>query len=88
MTAVQVLQNSIEDGSNGLGANTFQVQKEQYWQVVPSGLKSLKWKDIRYPQGLIVKEKMALAQSVALNHGKADRLFNSDLVKTNPTVSR
>ena len=27
MTAVQVLQNSIEDGLSGLGANTFQVQK-------------------------------------------------------------
>jgi len=26
MTAVQVLQNSIEDGLSGLGTNTFQIQ--------------------------------------------------------------
>ena len=28
MTAVQVLQNSIEDGLSGLGSNTFQIQKQ------------------------------------------------------------
>ena len=86
MTAVQVLQNSIEDGLSGLGANTFQVQKEPVMAGRAKWLKSLKWKDIRYPQGLIVKEKMSLAQSVALESWKGGQTIQFGSLKTNPSV--
>jgi putative ABC transport system permease protein len=86
MTAVQVLQNSIEDGLSGLGANTFQVQKEPVMVGRAKWLKSLKWKDIRYPQGLIVKEKMSLAQSVSLESWKGGQTIQFGSLKTNPSV--
>jgi putative ABC transport system permease protein len=86
MTAVQVLQNSIEDGLSGLGANTFQVQKEPVMVGRAKWLKSLKWKDIRYPQGLIVKEKMSLAQSVALESWQGGQTIQFGSLKTNPSV--
>jgi putative ABC transport system permease protein len=86
MTAVQVLQNSIEDGLSGLGANTFQVQKEPVMVGHAKWLKSLKWKDIRYPQGLIVKEKMSLAQSVALESWQGGQTIQFGSLKTNPSV--
>jgi putative ABC transport system permease protein len=87
MTAVQVLQNSIEDGLSGLGANTFQIQKEPVMAGRAKWLKSLKWKDIRYPQGLIVKEKITLAQSVALESWKGGQTIQFGSLKTNPSVS-
>jgi len=86
MTAVQVLQNSIEDGLSGLGANTFQIQKEPVMVGRAKWLKSLKWKDIRYPQGLIVKEKMSLAQSVALESWQGGETIQFGSLKTNPSV--
>jgi putative ABC transport system permease protein len=87
MTAVQVLQNSIEDGLSGLGANTFQVQKEPVMASRAKWLKTLKWKDIRYPQGLIVKEKMSLAQYVALESWKFGQTIQFGSLKTNPSVA-
>lgn len=87
MTAVQVLQNSIEAGLSGLGANTFQIQKEPMLVGHAKWLKSLKWKDIRYPQGMIVKEKMTLAQSVALESWKFGQTIQFGSLKTNPNVS-
>jgi putative ABC transport system permease protein len=87
MTAVQVLQNSIEAGLSGLGANTFQVQKQPIMAGHAKWLKSLKWKDIRYPQGLIVKERMTLAQSVALESWKFGQTIQFGSLKTNPSVA-
>jgi putative ABC transport system permease protein len=86
MTAVQVLQNSIEAGLSGLGANTFQVQKEPVMAGRAKWLKSLKWKDIRYAQGLVVKEKMSLAQAVALESWKGGQTIQFGSLKTNPSV--
>ena len=86
MTAVQVLQNSIEDGLSGLGANTFQVQKQPVMANRAQWLKSLKWKDIRYQQGLIVKEKITLAQSVALESSQSGQTIQFGSLKTNPSV--
>jgi putative ABC transport system permease protein len=87
MTAVQVLQNSIEAGLSGLGANTFQVQKQPIMAGHAKWLKSLKWKDIRYQQGLIVKERMTLAQSVALESWKFGQTIQFGSLKTNPSVA-
>ena len=87
MTAVQVLQNSIEAGLSGLGVNTFQVQKQPVMAGHAQWLKAMKRKDIRYQQGLIVKERMTLAQSVALECWKGGQTIQFGSLKTNPSVA-
>ncbi|RPI02190.1 MAG: FtsX-like permease family protein [Ignavibacteriae bacterium] len=87
MTAVQVLQNSIEDGLSGLGANTFQVQKQPVMANHAEWHKAMKRKDIRYAQGMIVKEKMTLALSVALESWKGGQTIQFGSLKTNPSVA-
>jgi len=86
MTAVQVLQNSIESGLSNLGSNTFQVQKELVIANRSQWLKAMKRKDLRYPQGLVVREKMTLAQSVALESWKGGQVIQFGSLKTNPSV--
>ena len=87
MTAVQVLQNSIEDGLSGLGANTFQVQKQPVMASHAEWHKAMKRKDIRYVQGVLVKEKMTYAESVALESWKGGQTIQFGSLKTNPSVS-
>jgi putative ABC transport system permease protein len=48
--------------------------------------KAMKRKDIRYQQGLVVKEKMTLAQSVALESWKGGQTIQFGSLKTNPSV--
>jgi putative ABC transport system permease protein len=86
MTAVQVLQNSIEDGLSGLGSQTFQVQKQPVMANHSQWLKAMKRKDIRYDQGLLVKEKMTLAQAVALESWKGGQVVQYGSMRTNPNV--
>jgi putative ABC transport system permease protein len=86
MTAVQVMQNSIESGLSNLGSNTFQIQKQPVMANHAQWLKAMKRKDIRYLQGLIVKEKMTLAQSVALESWKGGQTIQFGSLKTNPSV--
>ena len=87
MTAIQVLQNSIEVGLSGLGTNTFQVQKQPVMANHSQWLKAMKRKDIRYQQGLIVKEKMTLAQYVALESWQSGLTIQYGSLKTNPSVA-
>jgi putative ABC transport system permease protein len=86
MTAVQVLQNSIEEGLSNLGSHTFQVQKQPVMANHAQWLKAMKRKDIRYEQGLIVKEKMHLAEAVALESWKGGQVVQYGSMKTNPNV--
>ena len=87
MTAIQVLQNSIEVGLSGLGTNTFQIQKQPVMANHSQWLKAMKRKDIRYQQGLIVKEKMTLAQYVALESWQNGLTIQCGSLKTNPSVA-
>jgi putative ABC transport system permease protein len=68
MTAVNVLQNSIESGLSNLGTHTFQIQKQPVIANRTQWMKSLKWKDITYEQAKAVKEQITLAQYVVLEH--------------------
>ena len=86
MTALQVLQNSIENGLSNLGSHTFQIQKQPVMANHSQWLKAMKRKDIRYDQGLIVKEKMTLAQYVALESWKGSQIIQYGSLKTNPSV--
>jgi putative ABC transport system permease protein len=47
----------------------------------------MKRKDIRYDQGLIIKEKMTLSQYVALESWKGAQTIQYGSLKTNPSVS-
>jgi putative ABC transport system permease protein len=86
MTAVQVLQNSIEDGLSGLGANTFQIQKTPAIASHSEWRKAMKRKDIRYEQGKVLQEKMTLAQAVAMEAWKGGQVVQCGSLKTNPNV--
>jgi putative ABC transport system permease protein len=86
MTAVQVLQNSIESGLSNLGSNTFQIQKEPVMANRQQWMKAQKRKDIKYDQGMALKEKMTLAQSVALEAWKSALTVQNGSLKTNPSV--
>ena len=87
MTAVQVLQNSIEDGLSGLGSQTFQIQKQPMIASHAERHKAMKRKDIRYDQGRIMKERMTLAQYVALESWKGGQTIQYGSLKTNPSVN-
>jgi putative ABC transport system permease protein len=89
MTAVQVLQSSIETGLSGLGANTFQIQKfpalfvggHDQWD------KFRRRKDIRLAQGEFVKDHVTQAKYVAIeagNWGYTIQTLSGE--KTNPNV--
>jgi putative ABC transport system permease protein len=86
MTAVQVLQNSIETGLSGLGSNTFQIQKQPAIATRTQWLKSLKWKDITYEQAITVKERITLAQCVGIGAYKSPETVQFGALKTNPNV--
>jgi putative ABC transport system permease protein len=86
MTAVQVLQNSIETGLSGLGTNTFQIQKQPAIATRTQWIKSLKWKDITYEQAKIVKERLTLAQEVGIGVFQSSETVQCGTLKTNPNV--
>ena len=87
MTAVQVLQNSIESGLSELGANTFQIQKEPVMANRSQWLKAMKRKEIYYDEGVLVKEKMTLAQYVGIESWKGAQVVQCGSLRTNPSVS-
>ena len=86
MTAVQVLQNSIETGLSGLGTNTFQIQKQPAIATRTQWLKSLKWKDITYEQAKTVKERITLAQYIGIGVFQSSETVQFGALKTNPDV--
>ena len=86
MTAIQVMQNSIESGMSNLGSNTFQIQKQLMIANHAQWLKSLKWKDITYEQAKVVKERLTLAQYVAIGMLERDETVQFGSLKTNPNV--
>jgi putative ABC transport system permease protein len=86
MTAVEVLQNSIESGMSNLGSNTFQIQKMPVMAGHDAWHKAMKRKDIRYDQGLFMKERMTLAHYIALESWKGGQTIQYGSQKTNPNV--
>jgi putative ABC transport system permease protein len=89
MTAMGVLLNSIESGLTQLGANTFQVQKypAMHSDSPAEHAKLRNRKDIKYPQGLLVKEHATLAKAVGLESWKFGRtVITPGGKKTNPNI--
>ncbi len=89
MTATRVLQNSIESGLAVLGTYTFQVQKRPIVMVGGPGTwaKYRNRKDIKVEQGLEVKERATLAQSVGVELWESGKLVKYKGMETNPNVS-
>lgn len=90
MTAVQVLQNSIETGLSALGTHTFQIQKfpamfiggHAAWE------KYRRRKDISLVQAEFVAERMTLAKYVAIEASTwGFTIQNLAGLKTNPNVA-
>ena len=90
MTAVQVLQSSIENGLSGLGTNTFQIQKfpalfvggHDQWE------KYRRRKDITLAQGEFVRDHLTLAKYAAIEGGTwGFSIQTLSGEKTNPNVS-
>jgi putative ABC transport system permease protein len=89
MTAMRALQSTMESELSQLGANTFQVQK---WPAVPVTSPE-KWekywrrKNLRYPEFLLLREKITLAKSMAAQTSLWRDVASSKYEKTNPDVS-
>ncbi len=87
MTAVQVLQNSIESGLSNLGSHTFQIQKQPVMASQKEWEKARKRKDISYEQAKVIKERLTLAKYVGIEAWKWGQVIQFGSLKTNPNVS-
>jgi putative ABC transport system permease protein len=89
MTAVRVLQNSIESGLSQLGTHTFQIEK---FPRIFSGnrrdwAKIRNRKDITYEQATFVAERLTHAQFVGIEATRGGRIvIGPDGARTNPNV--
>ena len=88
MTAVRVLQHSIEEGLSELGSNTFQIQKfpalfmggHAQWE------KFRNRKDITLEQSQFVADRMTNAMYIGLEAGRWGETVEFGSNKTNPNV--
>ncbi len=89
MTAVTVLQNSIEEGINQLGANTFQIQKMRGdFNTTPEERRKMRnRKNITYDQAIQIRDKTTLAEAVGIEAWKFGKIVYWGREKTNPNVS-
>lgn len=86
MTAVNVLQNSIESGLSNLGTHTFQIQKQPVMASHAEWHKAMKRKDITYDQAKVFKERITLAMYVGIEAWKGVQTIQYGSLKTNPSV--
>ncbi|HOV98878.1 MAG TPA: ABC transporter permease [Bacteroidota bacterium] len=87
MTAVRVLENSIESGLSQLGTHTFQIQKTPQMASQAEWIKAQKRKNIEYDQALRLKERMTQALYVAVEGWSGGKVVQFGSLKTNPNVS-
>src|SRR5271169_4935824 len=89
MTAMEVLVNSIENGLNELGANTFQIQKNPNFNSggPQERAKFRNRKNIEYVQGQLVAERATFAKAVGLESWTGGRVVASRQgIKKNPNI--
>jgi putative ABC transport system permease protein len=88
MTAVQVLQNSIETGLSALGSHTFQIQRMPNMVSRREWLKAMARKDLTIEQGEYVRDRVTLAKYIGLEVWASAKTVQSlSGEKTNPNVS-
>ncbi len=86
MTAMGVLRNSIEEGITQLGANTFQIDKNDHG-FGGNGRRFRNRKPITYEQSLQVRDKSTLALAVGIESWEFGKIIWWQGQKTNPNVS-
>jgi putative ABC transport system permease protein len=88
MTAMNSLIHGIEEGMSELGANTFQVQKQQNFFMGNSAdrAKYRNRKNITFQQALAVKERATLADAVGIESWTNLKEIKAGSIKTNPNV--
>src|SRR5512142_2216567 len=88
MTALGVLRNSIEEGINQLGANTFQIQKfsNGFEGGAEMRHRFRNRKDITYEQALAVRDKATLAEEVGIESWQFGKTVFWKGQKTNPNI--
>lgn len=87
MTALGVLQRSIEEGITELGANTFQIQKFPQSFGGNNRGRFRNRKDITYEEALQVKARATLAEEVGIEAWQGGTVVYWQGQKTNPNVS-
>ena len=87
MTAIGVLQNSIETSLSELGSNTFQIQKFDVVSFGPPDINKRNRKNITYEDGEIFSEKMRFAKAIALESHFGQKQIVHGKNSTNPNVS-
>ncbi len=89
MTAIRVMQDSVESSLSQLGANTFQVQK---WPGIQVGGGQRDWqkiwrrKDLSFKQSELLRDRVSLAKSIGVDEGLWTAEVISDYERTNPDV--
>jgi putative ABC transport system permease protein len=83
-----VLKNSIESGLMQLGANTYQLQKVSMdFNTTPEQRRRMRnRKDITLAQGMLVKERSTLAETIGFEVSEGGRVVVREGMKTNPNV--
>ncbi len=87
MTAMRVLQNSIESGLSDLGAHTFQIQKMPRFANRKEWLKAMARRDITYQEAKLVEDRMTLAEYVGIEGSDGGHQLMVGDLKTNPDVN-
>lgn len=87
MTAMRVLENSIENGLSDLGAHTFQIQKMPRFANRKEWLKAMARKDITYEQAKEVERRMTLAEYVGIEGSEGGNTVQFGDLKSNPDVN-
>lgn len=87
MTAIQVLQSSIETGLNQLGGNTFQIQRLPNGPTSREERESLRnRKEITYAEALQVKEKSTIPLYIGIEAWSFGDLIKSEYETSRPNV--
>ena len=87
MTAVQVLQSSIENGLSGLGAHTFQIQRFSNFASHTDWHKMMMRKKITYDQATRFASRFKLAEYIGVEASDGGKVVQTASEKTNPNVN-
>ncbi len=86
MTAVQVLQSSIESGLSGLGSHTFQIQRMPQFASHQEWHDAMMRKKITIDQAQKFAQRVRLAQLVGIEGTRFGLVVQAGNLKTNPNI--
>jgi len=86
MTAVQVLQSSIESGLSGLGSNTFQIQRMPQFANREQWHAAMLRKLITFEEAQRFIQRIQLAQYIGVEGTRGGVIVQAGGLKTNPNI--